>query len=110
MRLVIASVQIAAEDLLDHRPGVVRAGEILVDELHRLHEIARQCDLDLLEAARAELAAERDHAALARLRPFGHLRDRHGGQVIATGPIHRANPCDGPRASWWRPPAGPASG
>ncbi|MGF7050959.1 hypothetical protein GGC47_000119 [Bosea sp. OAE752] len=68
-------LQIAAEDLLDHRPGIVGAGEILVDELHRLHQVARQCDLNLLEAARAELAAERDHAALARLRPFGHFRD-----------------------------------
>lgn len=74
---VVQRLQIAAEDLLDHRPGVVGARQILVDELHRLHQIARQRDLDLLEAARTEQAAERDHAAFARFRPFGHLRHRH---------------------------------
>ena len=48
-----------------------------MDELHRLDDLLRQGDLDLLEPGRAEVLAQANDAAFARSRSLGYLADRH---------------------------------
>jgi len=60
-------------------------GNILLDELDRLHQVARQGHLDLLEAPCAQLLAEAHHAAFAgtgALGNFGHRHMHHVGGVL----------------------------
>ena len=72
------------EDLLDDRCGIVVGKQVFVDELHGLDEIAGQGDLQLLEAAGAELLAEPDDAAFAGIGGFGHFGDRHMDDIGRT--------------------------
>src|SRR5262245_7781648 len=74
---ILQRLQVALEDLVDHGRQVVAPFEILVDELNRLHQVACQCELHLLETACADLLAQSDYAALARLRPLCDFRHRH---------------------------------
>src|SRR5690606_30968610 len=83
---VLQGLQVRLEDLVDDSLDGVRLREILVDELHRLHELAGERDLDLLEAARTEHLAEADDAALAGAGTLGHLRHRHVDDVAGVIP------------------------
>ncbi|MNL24898.1 hypothetical protein D3C87_1463500 [compost metagenome] len=74
---LLQGLDIAVENLADDLRWRVLRGQVFMDVLHRLHDLLRQRDLQLLEAGGAQQLAEAHHAAVAGLGALGDLADRH---------------------------------
>ena len=84
------------KDLAADRVHIVVAPDILVDELHRLDDLAREAELQMLEARQADAAAEIDDAALAHPDRFGKFGDRHADDLFG---LRQDMVGDAPRAA-----------
>lgn len=72
---------VGGKDAVAHLLDAVALVQILLDELHRLDQVARQQDLELLEAAGAEPPAYSHNTAFAGHGLLGELGNRHADQV-----------------------------
>lgn len=74
---LLQRLDVAMKDLADHLCRRILRSQIFVDVLHRLHDLLRQRDFQLLKTRRAQQFAKTHHTAFAALGALGDFTDRH---------------------------------